>query len=707
MSSVFNETKKTDSINLNDDKTVKWKSLINNSFAKKEGKDGKKPKGKSFLKLTRKSRSKSQQEPDDDDTTESSADLDTKETKEPTSPSEIIKVKAEPVNLKIESTAPSDFEEQIDLINRQPPQLVDVLVAETSDKPQQCVGDIGAMSGSLSVLDDKKSATSVIEPTASVPVVVRSLRSKASVPNATKMAGDDVEPSTSENGDASVPKKGRGRPRLDEAITTKSKDLKGTVQEKEEMEASKDGEGDEKLKRGGRRSKKVPDEEDQQKIEDDKDVEMKIDTDEQQKRRGRSRKMQEEPGSSNKCQQDESMDGSVKDVQKLDKIDKMEKSESSQMEVDDQPKRKRGRSKKSNEPSEAGDDDMEKPRLIMTIRTDKIIPKIINPANEEPEQETKLFKKRGRRPKLAAIVKPLQAQTKKSPRLTKDSILASAIARREKINQQLPPPALPGRERSLRRIKPTAKILANDELRQGFEYQNCVRLSISSDNMDHSPNKSLPEELKPIEIEPKKVSPKSSPPRKASNIVPILENIFPIAKPCKDPQQFLQEIKIANLGTNKSPEDNKKLNKKQQRRLFKLKEKHFSMLGLRRTSKPNEDESSTEESDIEEFIPKNRIDVGKPGITLRLRNQKMSSPAPIAKRNPKKRKEQQHKMPALKKINLSVEPQKYPSSQDISDDDCLIIDEVSHFCIVFCELSCNERLNRLVFVNIAILFFFV
>ena len=57
-----------------------------------------------------------------------------------------------------------------------------------------------------------------------------------------------------------------------------------------------------------------------------------------------------------------------------------------------------------------------------------------------------------------------------------DNVLANAIARKEKSyeTQQAP-------QRLSRRIKPTAKILANEELRIGLESQNNARLGIQTD----------------------------------------------------------------------------------------------------------------------------------------------------------------------------------------------------------------------------------
>lgn len=95
-------------------------------------------------------------------------------------------------------------------------------------------------------------------------------------------------------------------------------------------------------------------------------------------------------------------------------------------------------------------------------------------------------------------------------------------------------------------------------------------------------------------------------------------------KPCPDPADFLREIKSSKFNiSNRSPEENKKLNKKQLKRLQKVKEKHFQLLGLQRIRRSEADggTESDNSDEVEEFIPKKKLNnVGKPGVTLRLRN---------------------------------------------------------------------------------------
>lgn len=200
-----------------------------------------------------------------------------------------------------------------------------------------------------------------------------------------------------------------------------------------------------------------------------------------------------------------------------------------------------------------------------------------------------------------------------------------------------------------RRIKPTPKILANEELRQGFEIQNNARLSLSSEHLDNelerSPKQKSPPSTPPSQefvrpeadsvqndIERVVVNRRKSntPPKRQSsnsNDAPIREVLRPMRQPCPDPEQFLHEIKMAKINLHRSPELDKKLNLKQKKRLIKLKERHFHKLGLQRVSKShgNKDSSSeenVESDDYEDFIPTQKIKVGRPSVTLRVRGQK-------------------------------------------------------------------------------------
>lgn len=204
-------------------------------------------------------------------------------------------------------------------------------------------------------------------------------------------------------------------------------------------------------------------------------------------------------------------------------------------------------------------------------------------------------------------------------------------------------------QRLSRRIKPTAKILANEELRQGFELQNNARLSLSNENLDmdvdRSPrqgmhsrrnstsrgdtetatavslNGSDREEQKTAQLHSGAYTSALATTTQPEMIA--IEMLRPHKRPCPDPEKFLNEIKMARINLHRSPEDNKKLNVKQKKRLSKMKEKHFQRLGLQKTYKPGQSSSdSNAESDIEEFVPAKRINVGRPSVTLRVRGQK-------------------------------------------------------------------------------------
>lgn len=204
-------------------------------------------------------------------------------------------------------------------------------------------------------------------------------------------------------------------------------------------------------------------------------------------------------------------------------------------------------------------------------------------------------------------------------------------------------------QRLSRRIKPTPKILANEELRQGFELQNNARLSLSSENLDkdidRSPKQGISSRRGSItrtENEPQSIAAPISEKEVAKPVSETMENIFPAPAasppeelrienirparpPCPDPEKFLNEIKMAKINLHRSPEDNKKLNLKQKKRLSKLKEKHLNKLGLQKANKTGHLQSSSDDADsddADEFVPAKRINVGRPSVTLRVRGQK-------------------------------------------------------------------------------------
>lgn len=401
------------------------------------------------------------------------------------------------------------------------------------------------------------------------------------------------------------------------------------------------------------------------------DVEVKKETENDDstapKRRGRSRKVVED-----KDEKDGEVETRLKGTKK-----------SNENEFDDN---------KSDSKSTENDDI--KPRLLMTIRTDKstAVPKIITPsptvnnsststATAENDQEEKIVKKRGRRPKTASITNKEPTQVKKSLRLAKDDSDAANISNTPTHSPRKDPALLSapnyGRMRSQRRIKPTAKILENEELRQGFEVTNCKRLSLSNENLMMDYERSPPAASRSGNESSNNRSPNVSSPESKSTSIDIPAQAAEILKnsgkkPCRDPQEFLNEIKSFKIGTNRSPEDNKKLTKSQHRRLLKQKEKHLGMLGLR---PKNDYSSSSDESDTEEFNPttSNRSTSShRPTITLRLRNQHKNM-ADNQKHPQLRKREHVDSMHGEKRMKLST-TEKIPMLDSSDDDDCIVIE---------------------------------
>lgn len=493
---------------------------------------------------------------------------------------------------------------------------------------------------------------------------------------------------TSDSAQPSLPKKQRGRPKIEIKVMTVENKVK-EVDANDQTIVENESEIQQKRGRGRLRKSSNIIEDKKPDTPTSEDVEIKKESDDTQeetpKRRGRSRKMMED-----------------------DLKDKEDVKENPTESTDSSPKRKRGRISMKKTESDSIDDnnsegkgesanDDAKPRLLMTIRTDKssAIPKIITPTAattpDDPEKNN-IIKKRGRRPKLASNTTPQPIQTKKSLRLARDegsNISEAAIIRKEKLQNEMPAPL--GRVRSLRRIKPTAKILANEELRQGFEVQNCKRLSVSNENLidayersptsnRHSNHELIPDKQTQEPSHNRSSSSSSTSTNKeqihTANL--ILEHMYsPKKPPCRDPQDFLNEIKSFKIGPKRLPEENKKLSKRQQKKLFKLKVEHFSMLGLRRARKDDDSSSSNAEDSVEEFIPKSKLykSPGKPSINLRLRNAQKQAEAMTAKRNVNLRRREQQVLPE-KRIKLSVNPKppKPREEVEISDEDCIVVD---------------------------------
>lgn len=159
---------------------------------------------------------------------------------------------------------------------------------------------------------------------------------------------------------------------------------------------------------------------------------------------------------------------------------------------------------------EKNDTDDPKPRIVLTFRSEKSNTKTSNMkivSNEEKAEE--VSPRRSSRSRVCVSVvcdsdtsvspkkdksQPVSendesdsshATTKRTRRRSRDeSIIATAIARKEKsYNEATPGPT----QRLSRRIKPSAKVLANEELRIGVESQKHVRLSLN----DKSPEEGV------------------------------------------------------------------------------------------------------------------------------------------------------------------------------------------------------------------------
>jgi [histone H3]-lysine9 N-trimethyltransferase EHMT len=513
---------------------------------------------------------------------------------------------------------------------------------------------------------------------------------------------------TNETTQSIVVKKGRGRPKLEVKNVSETKIVSNNKSSTTSTECAADQPTDSELEmnqkrasRGRMLTRSILESSEEKKCElfspttKSEDVEVKketeVDDSAAPKRRGRSRKVVEE-----KDEKDNNSNSGAGNV------------EGGVDGESEESKQKRLKTKKSNENDSIDDnksdtksttaDDDHKPRLLMTIRTDKstAVPKIITPSASVPpsnsasttadnDQEEKIVKKRGRRPKAASITSKEPIQVKKSTRLAKDDSDAN-ISCTPSHSPRKDPALLSapnyGRMRSQRRIKPTAKILENEELRQGFEVTNCKRLSLSNENlMMECYDRSPPTANRSGNVSSNNRSPNASTPDSKTAAIDVVAEAAEILKksskkPCRDPQEFLNEIKNFKIGTNRSPEDNKKLTKSQHRRLLKQKEKHLGLLGLR----PKNDFTSSsddDESDTEEFNPttSNRSSSShRPAITLRLRNQHKLAIENQKHRNSQLRKREHiDSMHGEKRMKLSA-TEKIPMLDSSDDDDCIVID---------------------------------
>ncbi|KAH8361181.1 hypothetical protein KR200_009191, partial [Drosophila serrata] len=233
-------------------------------------------------------------------------------------------------------------------------------------------------------------------------------------------------------------------------------------------------------------------------------------------------------------------------------------------------------------------------------------------------------------------------------------------------------------KRSKRRIKPTPKILENDELRCEFETKHIERMTHwetaaaaaggdgdfetpptggngsnsstsrqKSDKSDGSNFEGLPGHPAGTSAIKKRLFSKSQRDIENYGAAQLAKSKV---RPCPDVEQFLSDIKACRFNANRSPEE-RKLNKKQQRKLAKQKEKHLKHLGLQRNHSEEASDNDSSNTD-NEFVPTTRVQVGKPSVTLRVRNTvakevpTTSSAAAAAA------------LKSLKSTNLTVQPPK-------------------------------------------------
>ncbi|XP_052857593.1 histone-lysine N-methyltransferase EHMT2-like [Drosophila gunungcola] len=231
-------------------------------------------------------------------------------------------------------------------------------------------------------------------------------------------------------------------------------------------------------------------------------------------------------------------------------------------------------------------------------------------------------------------------------------------------------------KRSKRRIKPTPKILENDELRCEFETKHIERMTHwetaaaaaaaaaadgdfetpptggggsnssasrqKSDKSDGSNFDGLPGHPAGTSAIKKRLFSKSQ--RDIENYGAALLAKSKV-RPCPDVEQFLSDIKASRINANRSPEE-RKLNKKQQRKLAKQKEKHLKHLGLQRNHSEEATDNDSSNTD-NEFVPTTRVQVGKPSVTLRVRNTQVAKELPTTSAAAAQQKPSASRNPAI------------------------------------------------------------
>lgn len=248
--------------------------------------------------------------------------------------------------------------------------------------------------------------------------------------------------------------------------------------------------------------------------------------------------------------------------------------------------------------------------------------KIAKGTNSESDDSANLQPPSSRRNKRNISAAPSDSNSEDSPPAVKDgnikrsarhrpkeqtdNVLANAMARKEKFYNE---PSTSGTTRLSRRIKPTAKVLANRELRMGFETQNVARLALSTEaplppeefKVTRSRLKRSPEKPNKISI---MTAPKSSDKNKKKKVFEAEIQEKPVKQTVKN--QPMDEIDRLNIGKAQSllslrcqkfdedfnaiADENSHMQaffteeEREKRRLHKLKKKHLKKLGLKAVS---------------------------------------------------------------------------------------------------------------------------
>ncbi|XP_052747582.1 histone-lysine N-methyltransferase EHMT2 isoform X2 [Bicyclus anynana] len=166
--------------------------------------------------------------------------------------------------------------------------------------------------------------------------------------------------------------------------------------------------------------------------------------------------------------------------------------------------------------SKKSDSEDPKPRIVLTFRSEKSGAKTSNMkivSTEEKHEEIsprRSSRTRGSKKESEEDMSNTShieseddshdsTQKRSTRRISKEysDVIANAIARKEKLYDTITPSQRPSR-----RIKPTAKILANEELRMGLESQNNTRLGVPIDKVEDGVRTRRSAQAKSVETKP-------------------------------------------------------------------------------------------------------------------------------------------------------------------------------------------------------------